>query len=527
VSDAKMMRSVGKMGIAVMISRFLGLLRDQVFAAFFGVSWLSDAFFMAFRIPNLLRDLLAEGALSTAFVTVLSRRKHEEGDESTWRLVRIVMTLQCLLLGFLVILGIVFAPALVGIIAPEFAREPAKFQLTITLTRILFPFILFLGMAALSMGVLNIHGRFGLPASASSFFNLGSIVVGLGLAWLLDPQFGTTAIICMAIGTVVGGVLQWLIMVPAIRALGYRYHFNLNWRDAGVKKIAKLMLPATLGVSAVQINVVVNSIFASGIPGAVAMLSLAFRLIQLPIGLFGVTISAASLPALAVDAGNKEAFRHRVEEALRLNAALCIPAAFGLGALAFPIIGLLFQHGRFDVTDTMRTADVLRAYSLGLVGYASIKVLSPCFYALGKPSIPVSVSVGSIAATIFLNWYFVTQAGFGAAGLALATSAVSLGSTVILLSFLTRMVGNLATRTWLALLKIMVASIAMAALLLGMSYILLKFGLPEGTFGNFIRVMLGVGLGAAVYLLLARAMGLDEAMQIERILKGKFLGKKA
>jgi putative peptidoglycan lipid II flippase len=517
-----MMKSAGKVGLAVLISRILGLVRDQVFTFFFGAKALNDAFFMAFRIPNLLRDLFAEGALSSAFVTVFSRKKATEGDYGAWKLMRLVVTIQVAILSLIVVLGIIFAPEIVRVIAPDFIQEPGKTELTIILTRILFPFILFVGMAALSMGVLNAYGRFGLPASASSFFNLGSIILGVGLAVIFDPDFSDTAMICMAIGTVGGGILQWLVQVPALWKLGYRFRPEWNLKDPGLIEIGKLMGPAVVGVSAVQVNVLINSIFASSFPGAVTMLAVAFRLIQLPIGMFGVAISTASLPSMAVDAviPDKNLFRTRVERALRLNTALCLPSACGLIILGTPIVGLLFQRGEFNKMNTVTTADLLSAYAIGLVAYASIKVLAPAFYAMNRTFIPMCVSLLSILVTLTLNWIFVKFTHFGAFGLALTTSISALFSASILLIMFTRAVGPFTRAIWSGAGKIIVASVAMSLVLISLQQV---FPLSSRAhfLQNLTQVIVGVPVGGIVYFLIARLLKLEEVDEVLRMVGRK------
>lgn len=517
------MRSAGKVSLAVLVSRILGLVRDQVFTSCFGVGLLNDAFYMAFRIPNLLRDLFAEGALSTAFVTIFARKKAQEGDVGAWKLARLMVSFQWAILSILVILGILFAPEIVGLIAPDYAYEPGKIELTIRLTRILFPFILFVGMAALSMGILNAYGRFGLPASASSFFNLGSIVFGLGLAWVFDPQFGEKAMVCMAIGTLGGGVLQWLVQVPALGKLGYRYRPEWDLQDPGLRQIGKLVGPAIVGVSAVQVNVVINSIFASAFPGAVTMLAVAFRLIQLPIGMFGVAISTAALPALTVDAAllDQQAFRRRVEHALRMNAVLCIPSACGLAILSVPLIGLLFQRGRFDTLNTIETAHILVAYAVGLIGYASIKVLAPAFYALNRTITPMCVSLGSIGVTFVLNWFFVYRTHFGATGLAIATSFSALFSAGVLLAILSRWVEGPSPEMWKAIGKILFASAVMSGVVAFSEWIHWKQGVPYHFLGNLSRVGVGVGLGLWTFFFVARWLKLEEVEEVERAIGKK------
>ncbi len=525
-----MLKSAGKVGLAVMASRILGLMRDQIFAGLFGGGRLNDAFQMAFRIPNLLRDLFAEGALSSAFVTVFARHRARGGDAASWNLARLTMTFQCLVLGVIVLLGILFAPWIVHLIAPGFANEPGKMELTVLMTRILFPFILLVGMASLTMGVLNAYGRFGLPASASSFFNLGSILLGVGLALIFDPSFGEKAIVCMAIGSLGGGALQWLVQVPALRKLGYRYRFTWDPEDPGLREILKLMAPAVIGVSAVQVNVVINSIFASGLgDGAVSWLAFAFRLIQLPIGLFGVAIATASLPSLAVHAAHHDpsAFRGKIEQALRLNAALCIPSACGLAILSVPLVSALFERGKFDSHATLMTAQALSAYAVGLIGYASIKILAPAFYALNRTLVPMIVSIVSIAVTVCLNWLLVMKLHSGPAGLALATSFSALFSGAILLAAITRLVGPLARATWHAFARILLASVGMSAVIALLDRGLIEMLPPHGFVSSLTRVVLGVATGAATYLLLVRQLGLSEAHEIERAILRRFSRKKS
>jgi len=524
MNDEKMIGAAGRVSVAVMGSRILGLVRDQVFVFCFGGSRLLDAFVMAFRIPNLLRDLFAEGALSSAFVTVFARKKAVEGDEAAWRLGRRIMTLQCAALTVIVLLGVLFAPVIVDLIAHGWRTDPDKMELTITLTRILFPFILVVAFAALAMGMLNACGRFGLPASASSFFNLGSILVGVGLALHFDPQFGSRAMICMAVGTLAGGALQWLVQVPALRNLGYRYRPEWNLRDPAVREVLALMGPAVVGVSAVQVNVVVNSIFASELQdGAVTWLVLAFRLIQLPIGLFGVAISTAALPSLAVDAvlQDRQVFQARVEQALRLNAALCIPAACGLAILSVPLVAVLFEHGRFDQTGTMGTAWVLCGYAVGLIGYASVKILAPAFYALNRSWVPMWVSLASIVTTITLNWFFVRRLHTGPAGLALATSFTALFSAAILVSALTHALDAISRKTWTALGKILIATGAMCAVLGLSQWACQVLGVGHHFWANMGRLLVGIAGGGVAYLYVAKKLALEEILHAEGLLVKK------
>jgi len=312
-------RAAGVVGVAVLTSRVLGLAREQIFAALFGGGRVMDAFTIAFRIPNLLRDLFAEGALSTAFVTVFTRTATLQDAGAAWRLANKVATLTVITLSAITIVGIVVAPALVALLAPGF--DPAKAALTVTLTRIMWPFILLVSLAALVMGMLNSRNVFGMPAMASSFFNLGSIVAGVVLGYWLDPHFGPRAILGLAIGTLIGGALQLLVQLPTLAAQGYRFHPDLRWRDPGVGAILRLMGPSVVAASTTQVNVLVNSVFASELgDGPTFWLTVAFRLMQLPLGIFGVALGTVALPLLARMAatGNTHAFRSELARGMRL-----------------------------------------------------------------------------------------------------------------------------------------------------------------------------------------------------------------
>src|SRR4051794_27301120 len=251
-------RATGVVGLAVLSSRVLGLVREMVFAGLFGAGKNLDAFLMAFRVPNLLRDLFAEGALSTAFITTFSKKIATEGDESAWRLANKVATLTAVFVSAITLIGIAFAPQLIGLMT-WWSWSPEKTELTILLTRVMWPFILLVSLAALVMGILNAKHVFGAPAMASTYFNLGSIIAGVAFGWWLDPHFGPRSLIGLAIGTLIGGAWQLAAQFPALRRVGYRFHFDFNWRDRGVRMVLTLMGPAVIAASAVQVNVLVNS----------------------------------------------------------------------------------------------------------------------------------------------------------------------------------------------------------------------------------------------------------------------------
>ncbi len=417
-------KSAGIVGIAVACSRILGLVREQAFATLFGAGMAYDAFVVAFRIPNLLRDLLAEGALATAFVTVFSQYDSKHGKEETWELASVVFTFFACFLSVLTLIGIIFAEPLVSLLAPKFSSIEGKIELTVLLTRIMFPFLIFVSLAAIAMGMLNSKGKFFIPSLSSAFFNLGSIVGGVSLA-LIFPHFNWPAIAGMACGTLIGGALQFLIQLPALYKTGFSFRANFNFTHPGLKKILLLMAPATVGLSATQFNIFINTNFASGcMEGSVSWLNYAFRMVQLPIGMFGVALSMAALPILARQAVNKDmnGLKNTFSSSLVMVFALTIPASVGLIILAEPIIKLIFEHGAFTSFDTKQTAAALSCYAIGLFAYSAVKITVPVFYALDKTRYPVIASFIAVAANIIIIKLTIEYFQFQA--IALSTSLV-------------------------------------------------------------------------------------------------------
>jgi putative peptidoglycan lipid II flippase len=465
-------RSARTVSLAVLGSRVLGLVREQVMAALFGASKEFDAFVTAFRIPNLLRDLFAEGALSAAFVTTFTHKLTKEGDLAAWRLANLVLNALLVVLSAITLVGIFAAPWLVNVIAPGFCAIEGKTELTILLTRIMFPFILLIALASLAMGILNAKKRFGIPASASMLFNLGSIIGGVAFAFILAPGFlhdrsqAGRAMIGMSIGTLIGGAAQWLIQLPSLRRVGYHYEPILNWRDPGLRHVMNLLGPSVIGAAAVQINVFENNWFASYFEnGAVSWLNCAFRLMQFPIGLFGVAIATAALPTVSahVARGDIDQFRTTLSRAIRLAIFLCVPAACGLAVLAHPIISVIYQHGRFTPASTAQTALCLQAYAIGLAGYAAIKVLAPSFYAFGDSRTPMCVALFSVVVNATLNSFFTWKLHWGPAGLALSTSLIALTNLALLMVFMRRKIQRLGLAVLLrSLVKVIAASAVMS-----------------------------------------------------------------
>jgi putative peptidoglycan lipid II flippase len=514
-----LLRSAGSISIATAMSRVLGLARDQVQSYYFGAGFVTDAFLAAFRIPNLMRDLFAEGALSSAFVPTFTAIRTKDGEEAAWRLARRIMSVLLVVLGALSLAIFLGAPAIMHVYAAGFS--PEKLDLAIRMTRILSPFLLAVALASVAMGVLNTFGRFFVPALAPASLNVAAI---LGMI-LLPPALAGAGLhtgLSLAIGAMVGGLLQFGVQVPGLRALGFRFRWEWSPRDPGVVRIAALMLPATLGQAATQINFLVDTWLASRYGnGPITWLSLAFRLIQLPIGLFGVALGMANLARVSRDAatGDKEALRTNLAAALRAAALLALPATAGLVALREPIVRLLFEHGRFDAASTRGTAAALLCYAIGLYAYAVTKIQVPTFYALGDTRLPVIGSTSAVAAKLAANALFVAMLpAMGIdpfLGLALSTSIAAWTNFSILAVGLKRKAGALTGR------GVVRATLSMAALslLMGVTCWALHAALSQVLPGEDVaRAALKLGVtvaaGGAVTLVGARLLGVPEARDI-------------
>jgi len=510
----------GRVSIATMASRVLGLAREQVMAAFFGAGMMTDAFNVAFRVPNLLRDLFAEGALSAAFIPTFTATDHKSGRAEAWRLGAQVMNALALALALVTIVGWAVAPWLVGLLAPGFAAIPGKLELTILLSNVMLPFLLLIAVAAAAMGMLNAVRQFTVPALAPLFLNLGMIVVGLALIPVFKAA-GQPPILAMAVGVLAGGFLQFAVQVPALWKLGWRPVWPPQLDHPGVRRIGFLMLPATIGLAATQLNIFVNTILASQLTeGSVSWLSYAFRLMQLPIGVFGVALATVSLPTLAKHAVENDVvgMRTTLSGAIRLVFALTLPATFGLWALSQPLVQLLYQHGRFHVGDTDRTAAALSAYCLGLCAYAAVKVLVPTYYALGDTRTPVIASFLSVAVNLTGN--LLLMGPLGHVGLALSTSLTMLFNFAQLSFYLRRKLRRLEGRRMATtLLKTAVGSALMAVALRAMVW-----GTEASWRGNTLVCALvvfgGIALGAALTWALFRAARVEELPELESAAAG-------
>jgi putative peptidoglycan lipid II flippase len=463
-SGGRLGRAAGLAAAATLASRLLGLARESVLAALFGAGNAMDAFSVAFRLPNLVRDLFAEGAMSAAFVPTFTERLKLRGKEEAWRVGNNVINGLLLVTGAIVLLGIAFARPLVGAYAGDYASVPGKLELTTWLARVMLPFLTLASVAAAAMGMLNALHHFFVPALAPATFNLVAILCAFTLVPLM-PAVGWPGIMAMSIAVVLGGIAQIAIQWAALAREGFRYRLLLDWNDPGLRRVLLLMGPGTIGLAATQVNLFINTQLATSQgTGAASWLTYAFRLMYLPIGLFGVSIATAVLPEVARQAtvADARAIRDTVSRGLTLMLVLNVPATLGLIALATPIVRLLFERGQFLSSDTTATAAALRFYAIGLVGYSAARISSPVFYALGHSRVPVMTGLASVAFNLAASLTLVRAAGF--AGLALGTALAALANSALLLWLLRkRLAGIDGARLGSTLIRMVIASVAMAA----------------------------------------------------------------
>ena len=467
-------RAAGIVSIAVMVSRVLGLARETAISYYFRAELSADAFYLAFRIPNFLRDMFGEGILSKAFITTFLATEAEDGEEAAWNLANRIFNLTFLVLIGITALGIVFAPIVVDVLARDNFNENLdtvahfgfenKVELAIYLTQLMFPYLLFVSFAAIAMGLLNSQGRFAIPAYASTFFNISSLAVGIG-GYYLGPKFEIHPVTGMAIGVIVGGILQFLIQVPSMYRVGFRYRPMLSFRDPRVLQVVHLIGPAVLGVAAVQVNLLTNTFFITSDSAWLTWITRAYRVMHLPIGIFGVAISTVALPQLArlATAGETENFRNALSYALRLMLILTIPAAIGLMMLSEPICRLLYEWGETVEADTIGTAGPLFIYAFGLCGFSTLKIVTDGFYAYKDIRAPVIVSICAVVLNICLNYLFIYRGlFFDPRAVVFSTVLTVTLNCFVLLLLLHRKVGGLGLRSVVPLTsKILIASAVM------------------------------------------------------------------
>ncbi len=510
-------KAAGAMSAATMVSRLLGFVRDMLFAFFFGATAAMDAFLVAFRIPNLLRELFAEGSMSAALVPVMTETEEREGPRETERLGRVVFTFILSAIGGITALGILFAPEIVTAIAPGFLERPETFRTTVLLTRVMFPFLLFVSLSAFAMGSLNTRGVFFLPALAPAVLNVVTIVVVTLVARRVTPP-----VLSAAIGFSAGGCAQFLFQVPSFLKRGYSLRPLFAFAHRGLRTILRRMLPVVASMSTAQINIFVTNILASFLAaGSITYLFYAMRLIHLPIGVFGVAVSTAVLPSLTRlhVREDREGFVDTFSHALRLLFFLTIPAMAGLIVLREPIVATLFERGRWGPDGTAGTAEALLFYAAGIASMVGVRVLAATFYAVGETRTPVRVAVIGMASNIALSLLLIGPLRHG--GLALANALAATVQALLLAYLLHRRLGPLRLRRTSAVIgRIILSAGAMAVPAFFVSRLTLWRIGPSGL--RAAVLFLTIALCVLVYGLAARALGIQELRRVLELLSGKF-----
>jgi putative peptidoglycan lipid II flippase len=515
-------RYAGLTGVATLTSRLLGLARDQVLAAFFGAGNDMDAFVVAFRIPNLLRDLVGEGAMSAAFVPTFTRELSLRDKAHAWRLGNNVLNALIVTTGAIVVCGIVFARPLVGLYAADFARVPGKLDLTVRLARIVLPFLTLAAIAAAAMGMLNSLHHYFVPALSPAMFNIATIA-GVFILAPLMPRLGLPAIMAVAIAAIVGGLGQAAIQWPSLRREGFRYRPVLAPRDPALRRVLMLMGPGTIGLAATQVNLFVSTVLATSQgTGAASWLTYAFRLMYLPIGLFGVSIGTAVLPAVSRQAAVNDTagMRRTMSRGLALMLTLNVPATIGLIVLATPIVELLFERGHFLPADTAATAAAVRLYAIGLAGYSAVRIASPTFYAIGDSRTPAIVSSVVILVNVAVSVALVRAMGF--AGLALGTSIAAVANAAILLWLLRGRLDGLDDRRLLVTL----AKVTVAASVMGVAAVAIQHAMDRVAPGTqlvmrTLRLTASIGGGLAALAVAATILGVEEFDEASEMVLGR------
>lgn len=529
--EGGLVRNASAMSVAVLLSRFLGLIREQVFAYIFGAGFYSDASLVAYRIPNLLRDLLAEGALSSSFVSVFTKEKELAQKQDLYHKVSRLLVWVLILVTAAIFF---FSDSIVQLMAGAFREIPGKFELTVELTKLLSPFLLFTSLAALSMGLLNSLGLYFLPSLGAAAFNLSNIFVGGLGAFIYLRQYNDMrgAAIIFAVGTLAGGFLSWAIQWKAQKNKGFSaFTFLKNFfdfaaikeslADKRIRRMFSMIAPAVLTVGVLQVNIFVNTGLAAELSqGSVTWLNYAYRLLHFPMGVFGVSLFMAALPKLSELSSDKPAFEKTLREAAGLSLYISIGAAAGLIVFAEPILAILFEHGRFTDLDVKQSALALQAYSLGLLAFNLNKIFTSAFFALESVWTPALLSLSSIVLNYFFSSYLSQRLGH--AGIALSVSLTSLMTSLLLVYFLRRKQVHFSC-SWAA--RVLAGSVICVLPMIALYYFEVPayiWQLKAQTFPVSILVLVFViFLSAGAFLLLSMLFLREGRSFYERILKPK------
>ena len=478
-------KAAGVVGGATLASRILGYARDMVIAYFFGTAAAADAFFVAFRIPNLFRRLFAEGSLTVAFIPVFSEYLVKETKKDAFEFANVVFTFLSIILVALCCLGITFSPLIVKMMAWGFAEDKSKFDLTVLLTRIMFPYIFFISLEALCMGILNSLKHFAAPALAPVLLNFSMILsVVILMPYLSQP------VLALAFGVIAGGVLQLALQIPFLRKKGFTLGFRLKFSHPGLMRLLKLMIPAVFGAAVYQFNIIIITLLASFLPaGSVSYLYYSDRVFQFPLALFGIALATASLPIMSdLVAHNKtDELKSTLSYALRMVLFITVPAMVGLALLRIPIVSLLFQRGVFTENSTLLTAQALFCFSVGLWAVAAVRVVVNVFYAMQDIWTPVKVAIVSIACNLVLSLLLMKLINH--AGLALAVSLSSMINLILLLTILRIRLGRLGLKNIIYSLGKVVISSTFMGVVVYLSYYRFPF---SGVTSLAVSILLGI-----------------------------------
>lgn len=509
-------KSAGVIGFATLCSRILGFVRDVIIANLFGTTKYAQGFVVAFRIPNLLRDLVGEGATNAAFVPVLTQYQISHTKEEFWKLVSNIFNILSIILFCISIVGVFATPVIVRAIAPGFYDDPEKFEITVQLTRVMFPYLILIGLTAYFMGVLNSLRHFSIPAYGPAVLNIMMILSALFLSKrLVEPVFA------LAIGVLAGGFAQCMMNVPVLIRKGMRFKLGIDTKDPAIHKIGKLLGPRAVGACVYQLSIFVDTIMASLAAivgeGGVAALYYANRIIQFPMAIFGISIAQAALPTMSTHAANQDVdkLRNTLSFALRLVFLITIPSSVGILVLAKPIVRTLFERGEFGSYSTDITTASLIFYTFGLFAYAGIKVLVSCFYSMQDTATPVKIASGSLVLNVFLNLILMFPLKIG--GLALATSCAAIFNFSMLLILLRKKMKRIDGRKIIfSFLKIFGASVLMGAVIWFMARNLSTSLIDAKTSQRILKLSIPIFAGILAYIAGCFIFRVEEARDFAR-----------